>query len=123
MTERPAIDAAAFANLVEMTGGDVAFVDELVDTYIEEGERLVDALRVAAAAGAPEALVMPAHSLKSSCVNLGALDLGDQCRDLEALARARNVSDARDRVEAIETSFGRARRALLAMREERPAQP
>ena len=104
MTERPAIDAAAFANLVEMTGGDVAF-------------------RVAAAAGAPEALVMPAHSLKSSSVNLGALDLGDQCRDLEALARARNVSDARDRVEAIETSFGRARRALLAMREERPAQP
>ena len=106
-----------------MTGGDLAFVDELVDTYIEEGERLVDALRVAAAAGTPDALVMPAHSLKSSSLNLGALELGDQCRDLEAMARAGTVSDARDRVEVIGTSFGRARGALLAMREDRPAQP
>ena len=71
----------------------------------------------------PDALVMPAHSLKSSSLNLGALELGELCRDLEALARAGTVSDARDRVEAIETSFGRARRALLAMREDRPAQP
>ena len=36
------IDAATFANLVEMTGGDLEFVDELVDTYLEEGDRLVE---------------------------------------------------------------------------------
>ena len=42
------IDAATFVNLVEMTGGDLAFVDELVDTYLEEGDRLVEDLIVAA---------------------------------------------------------------------------
>ena len=106
-----------------MTGGDLAFVDELVDTYIEEGERLVDALRMAVSAGTPDALVMPAHSLKSSSVNLGAFELGEQCRDLEAQARAGTVSDAGARVEAIETSFAGARRELFEMREDRPAQP
>jgi HPt (histidine-containing phosphotransfer) domain-containing protein len=123
VSETPAIDAAAFANLLEMTGGDLAFVDELVDTYIEEGDRLVGALRAGATAGTPDALVMPAHSLKSSSLNLGALELGDRCRELEALARAGTMSDASDRVEAIETSFARARRDLLAMREDRLAEP
>ena len=70
------IDAATFANLVEMTGGDLAFVDELVDTYLEEGDRLVEDLIVAATAGDVEAMIRPAHSMKSSSLNVGALELG-----------------------------------------------
>ena len=119
MSEAPAIDPATFANLLEMTGGDHAFVDELVDTYLEEGERLVDALRVAATGDAADAMVLPAHSLKSSSLNLGALALAEHCRDLEARARAGAVPDADDRVGAIVTSFELVRERLLAMREAR----
>jgi HPt (histidine-containing phosphotransfer) domain-containing protein len=113
------IDRATFANLVDMTGGDLAFVDELVDTYVEEGQRLVERLRAAAADGSSDELLRAAHSLKSSSMNVGALALGEDCRALEADARAGAVPDAADRVGAIATGFADARRELLAERERR----
>ena len=74
------IDAATMANLLEITGGDQGFVDELVDTYVAEGDRIVGELVAAADAGVVADLVRPAHSLKSSSLNVGALELGDLCR-------------------------------------------
>jgi HPt (histidine-containing phosphotransfer) domain-containing protein len=113
------IDATAFANLLEMTGGDVAFVDELIDTYLDEGASLVDRLRTAAAVGSTDDLLRAAHSLKSSSMNVGALPLGELCRSLEADARTADVPDARGRSEEIGTAFDRVRLALLAERERR----
>ncbi len=119
----PAIDSAAFANLLEMTGGDHEFVDELVDTYLEEGTSLVDRLRAAAAAGAAatDELMRAAHSLKSSSLNVGALTLGERCRSLESEARSGPVADASRRVDEIAACFDDASTALLAEREERRA--
>jgi len=113
------IDGATFANLVEMTGGDLGFVDELVDTYIEEGRSLLERLRTAAAEGSTDDLLRAAHSLKSSSMNVGALALGEECRVLEADARAGSVPDAAGRAETIAASFEDARDALLAQREQR----
>jgi HPt (histidine-containing phosphotransfer) domain-containing protein len=113
------IDAAAFANLLDMTGGDQAFVDELVDTYLEEGDNLVDALGAAAAAGSVEELIRPAHSLKSSSLNVGALELGELCRSLEEDARPGAVDDPIERAEAIRLGFADARTALLDERQGR----
>jgi HPt (histidine-containing phosphotransfer) domain-containing protein len=108
------IDDATFANLVEMTGGDLAFVDELVDTYLEEGQRLVADLQAAAAAGSVEEMVRPAHSMKSSSLNVGALELGAVCRALEEEARGGQVEDPAARAAAVETGFAEARAELLA---------
>ena len=117
----PAIDAAAFANLLEMTGGDQEFVDDLVDTYLAEGETLVERLRSAATGGdgAMDELLRAAHSLKSSSLNVGALPLGELCRSLEADARGGPVADPGPRVDAIAAGFDDARRALLAERASR----
>jgi len=117
------IDAAAFANLLEMTGGDIEFVDDLVDTYLEEGVSLIGRMRTAAAAGdgGTDELLRAAHSLKSSSLNVGALALGEQCRSLEADARGGPVTDAGPRVDAIASGFDAARAALLREREERRA--
>jgi HPt (histidine-containing phosphotransfer) domain-containing protein len=114
-----AIDPAAFARLVEMTGGELDFVDELVDTYLEDGAAQVTALRAAAAAGDNEGLVRPAHSLKSSSVNVGALGLGELARQLEEAARTGAVADAADRVAAISLGFEDVRTALLGERARR----
>jgi two-component system sensor histidine kinase BarA len=110
------IDDATFANLIEMTGGDQSFVDELVDTYIDEGERLVADLAAAAAAGNIEDMVRPAHSMKSSSLNVGALELGAVCRALEEDARGGDVGDPAGRAAAVERGFGEAREELLAER-------
>jgi HPt (histidine-containing phosphotransfer) domain-containing protein len=113
------IDDATFANLLEMTGGDQFFVDELVDTYIDEGERLVAGLAAAATAGSIEDMVRPAHSMKSSSLNVGALDLGELCRALETDARGGDVDDPVARAAAVERGFGEARDELLAERRRR----
>jgi HPt (histidine-containing phosphotransfer) domain-containing protein len=118
MTEGP-IDEATFANLLDMTGGDMEFVDELVDTYIADGDGQVAALRDAAAAASVEGLVRPAHTLKSSSLNVGALALAELCRDLETAARSGGVDDSAGRVEAIAVAFADARDALLEERGRR----
>ncbi len=119
MSAGPPIDPATFANLLEMTGDDDAFVDDLVDTYLEEGAGLVDALRAAAAGGSVDDLVRPAHSLKSSSQNVGATGLADLCRGLEEAARGGAVPDAPERVAAIGTAFDEVRIALLGERAQR----
>jgi HPt (histidine-containing phosphotransfer) domain-containing protein len=117
----PAIDAATFKGLLDMTGGDMAFVDELVDTYLEDGQRQVAALREAATSGQVSELVRPAHSLKSSSLNVGALALGGLSRQLEEDARNGDVADAVERVNDIAGAFDAATRALLAERASRTA--
>ena len=77
------LDPAAMTRLLEITGGDQGFVDELIDTFIEDATAQIDGLRSAASAGDAEAIIRPAHSLKSNAANVGATALEDLARDLE----------------------------------------
>jgi HPt (histidine-containing phosphotransfer) domain-containing protein len=113
------IDATAFANLLAMTGGEIEFVDELVDTYLDDGAAQVGSLRAAASGGDIETLTRAAHSLKSGSLNVGALELGELCRALEEVGRTGTVDDGAARVTAIAAAFDVAKRALLAERERR----
>lgn len=115
MTGSP-IDPEAFARLSEITGDDPAFLAELVDTYLEDGAAQVAALRAAASAADQAALVRPAHTLKSSSASIGALELAERCRTLEADARDGTVADMATRVEACGRLFADVRAALLAAR-------
>ena len=115
----PAIDRETLDRLLDITGGDVEFLDELVDTYLEDGLAQVAALQAAVGANAVDDLVRPAHTLKSSSANVGALQLADACRDLEAAARAGTVEDPGARVAAIVAAFDEARDGLLTARAER----
>lgn len=110
------IDAATMANLLEITGGDQGFVDELVDTYVAEGDRLIGELNAAADAGSVADLVRPAHSLKSSSLNVGALELGELCRRLEQDALGGTVDAPVERAAEIRRAFEEARTALLEER-------
>lgn len=114
------LDPAAFAHLLEITGDDLEFVDELIGTYLEDSAVQLDAMRSAAQASDVAALVRPAHSLKSSSANVGAMALAEACRSLEADCRTGTVPDMAARVEACERSFADVRDALLAARAARP---
>ena len=113
------LDAAALEHLFEITGGDQEFFDELVDTYLDDGVAQLAAMRAAADADDPVALLRPAHTLKSSSANVGALQLADACRALEAAARGGTVDDPGATVEDIAALFDAARGGLLAARKER----
>ena len=118
----PTLDPAAFAHLLEITGDDLEFVDELIDTYLDDAMVQLAAMRAAAAvggAGGAEALVRPAHSLKSSSANVGAMWLADACRTLEADGRSGSVPEMTARVEACGQGFEEVREALLGARATR----
>ena len=113
------LDPAALANLLDITGGDAAFVDELVDTFLSDAEALLAALRAAVAADDAAAIQRPAHSLKTNSLNVGATVLANLTKALELDARAGSVPDAGARVEAVAAEFRAVREALLAERAAR----
>ena len=113
MTVEPTVDPGGIERLLEITGGDIAFVDELITTYIDDARDQIEALRRAAVAGAVDELVRPAHSLKSSSDGVGAVALAGLCRALEAEARGGAVIDPVEQVAVIAETFEATRTELL----------
>jgi HPt (histidine-containing phosphotransfer) domain-containing protein len=111
------VDPSALERLLEMTGGDPDFVDEIIQTFLEDAVVQLEAMRAAAAATSSEALVRPAHSLKGNSVSVGAERLAELCRELEADARSGSVDHAEARVAAAAAEFERVRTELAALRE------
>ena len=63
-------------------------VRKVLDTYFSGTPCQLDSIRKAIAEGNPAGIIQPAHTLKSSSANLGALYLADLCNKLEGLGRA-----------------------------------
>lgn len=84
----------------------------LVNVFLEDAPRSLERLTVAAAAKDLDALVGPAHSLKSTSANLGAMELSAQAKHIEHSARQKNLPDAAQRVAALHREFKRAEQAL-----------
>jgi two-component system sensor histidine kinase/response regulator len=112
---RRAVDPVVLNAMLEMVGGDVDFLDELVDTYLDDAVSQLEAMRIAAP-GDADGLVRPAHSMKSNSANMGAMALAQMCRDLEASARAGSLEGAVEQVAEAEREFEAVRSELLAMR-------
>ena len=100
MTEATAFDPGAITQLVQDTGGDVAFVRDLVDTFAAEAPSLLQQVR--AAQGDLDAQRRAAHSLASNASTLGAVELSRLARAVEYTARdgATPSPDAIDEVGA-----------------------
>jgi len=112
------IDWGTYDALLKMTGDDHEFVDDLIDTYLSDAVDQLAALDAAIGAADAAALTRPAHSLKSSSVNVGALDLGRVGRELEEQGRAGRLEGAAERVADARRQFEAVREALLARRAE-----
>ena len=112
-----AIDRAAVDELVAMTGGDRAFLGELIDTFDTDAVALLDDLEAAVATDDADAMVRPAHSLKSNAASFGAHHLAQLCRSVEHDAREGAVPDAGARVAAIRAEVARVQSALRVERD------
>ena len=77
----PTIDTTVFTELQEAAGAD--FVQELVNTFLEEAPLMLKELRDAQATGLADVFRRAAHSLKSNSNTFGATRLGVMARDLE----------------------------------------
>jgi HPt (histidine-containing phosphotransfer) domain-containing protein len=80
-----AVDQEVIQDLLEMMGNE--FTD-LVRVYLEDTPKSIGLLERAAARGDVEGMIAPAHSLKSTSANLGALRLSDMAKRMEHGARS-----------------------------------
>ena len=108
----PIIDPGTFAELQASAGAE--FVDELIDTFLEEAPAMLDELRDALAGEGAEPFRRAAHSLKSNANTFGALTLGAMARDLElgGLEAGRKANA----LGALADEYARASAALQGLR-------
>lgn len=82
-----AVDEETFVLFVEQLDDDYEMRDEIVGTYLEEGDRQTASLTAAAHAGRGAEVAAIAHSLRSTSALLGADPLRDLLLQIEEAAR------------------------------------
>ena len=97
------LDMIVYEELKEATGAD--FIDELVDTYLEDAPRLLQELKSSAETQDAEMFRRAAHSLKSNSATFGANRLSGMARELEILAKDEKLSEAATRLPANEEAL------------------
>ena len=112
VSESAAIDAAAFDELVASTGGEAAFIQELIDTYLSDAPQLFAQMRSALVAEDAETFRRAAHSLKSNSASLGALTLSALAKDLEIMGKAANLEGAAAKITTADAEYARVKAAL-----------
>ena len=107
------IDVAALDNIrsLQQEGGP-DLVAKVVALYLESSATQLEILRNGVKNTDAEAVHRAAHSLKSASANVGARRLSVLFKDLEAMARAKDLEKAGEALAEIETEYGAARAAL-----------
>ena len=109
------IDAGALATLLETIGGDSAFLDELIVTFLEDAPGMLDDMDQAVSEGDADKLRLVSHSLKTNSAQFGATALFELCRGTEMQAKEGNF--AASQVAEARTEFEIVRQALEKLRE------
>jgi HPt (histidine-containing phosphotransfer) domain-containing protein len=69
-------------------------LNRVIEAYLKEATRLLQALREAVEKADGEALRKAAHSLKSSSANVGAQRLSSLCKELETMGQEKSIQEA-----------------------------
>jgi HPt (histidine-containing phosphotransfer) domain-containing protein len=106
------LDQPTLAALLDSLGGDIDFLKELVDAYLDSTPGLFAAMRQAAVAGDATGLQRAAHTLKTGSANMGALALAALCKQLEEMGRSGALDGAAERIDAAAAAYDAAAAAL-----------
>ena len=112
------IDMQALDRLQEIMGGELAYLYELIDSFLEDSPQCVSNLRQGFEHGDAKRVHLAAHTLKANAAEFGAERLRDLNRELEELAKRGTLEDAPDLVTAIEEEYVLVQRALETVRGE-----
>ncbi|MGD1044283.1 MAG: Hpt domain-containing protein [Bacteroidota bacterium] len=98
---------------------DFEFVIELIDIYINETPKQIQAIAASLTTKTSASLMIAAHTLKGSSLNLGAKQLGALCLKLEELGRAGKSIPEGSSMAEIENEFENVKTMLLAFKHSR----
>ncbi|MCB1601274.1 MAG: response regulator, partial [Xanthomonadales bacterium] len=101
----PSINESIVNELIDVMGSEFT---SLVRVYLEDTPKNLQLLSAAAERGDVSAMIAPAHSLKSTSANLGAMALSDVAKLIEHGARAGTLRDATGMARQAGIEFRRA---------------
>ena len=107
------IDRSILDGLSETVGED--FIGELIDTFLEEAPGMIAEMEQALSADDTDKFRRAAHSLKSNASTFGAMELAEQARELEYMARENNL-DVGGRLQALKTTYETAAEELNSLK-------
>jgi HPt (histidine-containing phosphotransfer) domain-containing protein len=107
--------------LQDMSGGDTAFVHEILATFLETSVDLVEAIAVASRDGDAEKAIYAGHTLKGSLRSIGAEPLAALCQDLEVAVRASDWDTFRLLAKQIPVGFERLRAEIETLSRDEAA--
>ena len=92
------VDEKVLGELRASVADDDSFLRDLIEAFLTDSGAQLDAIEAALRAEDAEALVRPAHTLKSSSATVGAMELSAVARTLEMADRSGSLNDqpARD---------------------------
>ena len=93
-------------------------LNQLIDTYLQESPRFIDAIEQAVTQADAAALDISAHSLKSSSAALGAIRFSQLCKDLEAMGREGQIDGSAALVEQLKAEYARVETAMLSVQRQ-----
>jgi signal transduction histidine kinase/CheY-like chemotaxis protein/HPt (histidine-containing phosphotransfer) domain-containing protein len=111
-SEGAAIDMNVVRDLMDLMGSDF---HDLIRVYLEDTPKNLSALERGAKSNDIDALVAPAHSLKSTSANLGALLLADMAKRIEQGARTGDIGEPVLMVAQLQNEYQRASAQLRQM--------
>ena len=111
---RSVIEASTIADL-EALGGR-AFIDELVENFVEEGNRIMAEIGEAVADNDATRFRDRLHALRSGAANIGARALYEVCLTHREMSAEELTASGSERGMEVEAEFRRAEAALAAIR-------
>jgi two-component system, sensor histidine kinase and response regulator len=98
---------------LEAQGGKSGLVERIIGLYLDTAPKYIGQMDAAIAADDSHAIKVAAHTLKSSSENIGAREVAQLCREIEARAQDRSMSEIEPLVNQLKNS-DRALRSALA---------
>ncbi len=109
------LDTAVFQELRQMLGQD-QYLEEVIDSYLEDAPKLLQVMAEAVASGKTTSLQQAAHTLKSNSALFGATSLSQFCQELEVRASTGTWPEATALMSQVETEYEKVHQALLQER-------
>jgi HPt (histidine-containing phosphotransfer) domain-containing protein len=111
------LDKAAVDGLRALeTSDNPDLLTRIIDAYLDDTPKLIEKIKQALDADDMFEVAKAAHTLKSSSANVGAAELSDRCKQLEASARRGSVGMVRELLSDVENAYTSVESALVAER-------
>lgn len=101
--------------------GSLGLATEIGQIFLESSDAMVERMVSALALGDAESMKQAAHSLKSSCANVGGMTLAQHLNEIEILAKAGRINETASLMQQISLEYDQIKlelREFLALAEQ-----